>query len=113
MEVGGQTKDLELGEKGQDQVRMRAGRGLGTTQRLWVENPPNVGGVTHPAGVRTHPRRSAVVLGSGLRTTVSYRLWAAEHAGPPWRRDDVFRPQNRPACRIAPPQIPGGMKTEA
>lgn len=115
MEVGGggQTKDLESGEKVQDQVRMRAGRGLGITQRSRVENPPNVGGVTHPAGVRTHPRRSAVVLGSGLRTTVSCRLWAAEHAGPPWRRDDLFRPQNGPACRIAPPQIPGGMKTEA
>lgn len=29
--------------KVQDQVRVRAGRGLGITQRLWVENPPNVG----------------------------------------------------------------------
>lgn len=43
VEVGGQTKDLESGEKVQDQVRVRVGRGLGTSQRLWVENPPNVG----------------------------------------------------------------------
>lgn len=61
-------------------------------------------GVTHPAGVCTHPRRSAGVLGSGLRTTASCRLWGAEHAGPPWWRDDKFRPQNRPACRLAPPR---------
>lgn len=109
----GQTKDLESGEKVQDQGRVRAGRGLGTTQKLWVENPPHVGGMTHPAGVRTHPRRSAVVLGSGLKTTVSCRFWVTEHAGPPCWRDDLFRPQNRPACRIAPPQLPRRRKTEA
>lgn len=98
----GQTKDKRV-------RRESPGSSEGACRPGFRDHPEVVSGesaqrgLTHPAGVRTHPRRSAGILGSGLGTTASCRLWAAEHAGPPWRRDDLSRPQNRPACRIAPP----------
>lgn len=59
--------------------------------RLGFRNQPKAAGgeftqsgVTDSAGVPTHPRRSAEVLGSGPRTTASCWLGEAEHAEQPW-----------------------------
>lgn len=90
-------------------VRSKVLGSSGGACRLGFRNQPKAAGgkstqsgVTDSAGVPTHPRRSAEVLGSGPRTTASCRLGEAEHAEQPWRTHtnleaESSRLQNRSA----------------